>query len=376
MRIGLNLLFMLPGVVGGTETYASSLINALEKVDNESTYYVFVNRESASFALPSSRQFHRIVCRVRAARRPMRYSWEQLVLPAQVRKQRLDLLHSLGYVQPLRLRCKSVVTLHDLNYCNLGSSMPRTKRIALRYFVTRSAQVADHIITVSGFSKRQITDSLGIRPEKVTVTYNAVKKAPSNKASISEIGRRYGVVQPYILGLSSQSPHKNIEGLVRAFEAIKSRKNGGLKLVLAGHSPGNSGQLDRVIRAAGSCNDIILTGYVSEAVLAGLYSHAEVFVFPSTYEGFGIPVLEAFAHGTPVACSRVAALPEVAGNAAVYFDPLSTHEMASAVSEILSDGPLRQELIRRGSARVESFSWENTARKTLDIYKTILNDNT
>lgn len=250
--------------------------------------------------------------------------------------------------------------------------MSRTRREALRYFVTRSAMSADHIITVSEFSKRQIVELIGVAPKKVTVTYNAVKERPTTPTDLSELTQRYGVTQPYILGLSSPSPHKNIAGLVKAFGLLKRKGYGDLRLVLAGHRSVDGGELERVIHDSELRDDIIFTGYVPDGILAGLYKYAEVFAFPSTYEGFGIPILEAFSYGTPVVCSKVAAIPEVAGDAACYFNPLDPEDMASAISSVLADDALRERLASKGKSRVQLFSWEKTAEQTLAVYHQVL----
>ncbi len=374
MKIGLNLLFLLPNVVGGTESYAISLINALIRIDEQNDYFVFTNQESTNLSLPTSKRISRVPCQVYATNRASRYAWEQLILPRKVKSLQINLLHSLGYVQPLRLPCKSVVTIHDLNFYNIGHMMSKTKRIALQFFVTRSAKAADHIITVSEFSKKQIVEILGVPPEKVTVTYNAMKERPYHLVEFEELKSKYNIRQPYIFGLSSPSPHKNIANLVRGFALLKQRGANDLKLVLAGHLPKGSNDLTKALDDVNILvrEDIIFVGYVPDSVLPSLYSYAEAFVFPSLYEGFGIPILEAFSCGTPVVCSKMAAIPEVAGDASIYFDPHNIEEMADAILKVLIDGSLRNELIERGKSRLKLFSWEKTAEQTLAVYKKVL----
>ena len=375
MNIGINLLFLLPGVVGGTESYAISLINALTRIDEQSEYFVFTNQESTNLSLPTSKRISRVPCQVYATNRASRYAWEQLILPRKVKSLQIELLHSLGYVQPLRLPCKSVVTIHDLNFYNIGHMMSKTKRIALEFFVTRSAKAADHIITVSEFSKKQIVEILGVPPEKVTVTYNAVKERPMHVVEFEELKSKYNVRRPYIFGLSSPSPHKNIANLVRGFALLKQRKTNSLKLVLAGHLPKGSTDLTQALSNVNDRvrEDIIFTGYVPDFVLPSLYFYAEALVFPSIYEGFGIPILEAFSCNTPVVCSNMAAIPEVAGDAAIYFDPHNVEEMADAILKVLGDSSLKEKLIERGKSRLQLFSWEKTAEQTLAVYKKVLN---
>lgn len=373
MRIGVNWLFLLPGIVGGTETYAVSLLKALGQRDLENEYCIFLNKESAHLEMPSYRNFKRIVCPVRAKIRVARYIWEQTVLPFQARSHNLDLLHSLGYVQPLRLPCASIVTIHDLNFHNLANWMPCEKRMLLRFFVTRSAQRADHIITVSEFSKKQIVEILGIPEDKITVTYNAVRQRGHQAQPFEIVSAQYGLHRPYILALSSFSPHKNMAALIKAFAILRQRGFRDLQLVVAGHPPKDNRSLKMLLEDYYSLIDaVVFMGYVRDDVLPTLYAHAEAFVFPSLYEGFGIPVLEAFLYGAPVACSNAAALPEIAGDAACYFDPTNVEDMADVISRLLDNEALRKLLVKRGKERVTHFTWEETARKTLEVYKQVV----
>lgn len=372
MRIGLNLLYLLPGIVGGTESYAIGLLEALARVSDSSQYRLFINRETSLCGRFRESEWHLVTCPVPASVRAIRYAWEQFVLPLQTRKYRLELLHSLGYVQPTRLPCKSVVTIHDLNFYNLGHLMSPTKRAALRYFVTLSARSADHIITVSEFSKRQIVKIMGIPPQKVTVTYNAVGHRVHQALPFETVSQQYGLRGPYILALSSFSPHKNLASLIKAFAILREKCFRELRLVVAGHPPRDKRSLELFVRDHRLLDAVVFTGYVQDDVLPTLYAHAEAFVFPSLYEGFGIPVLEAFLYGAPVACSNAAALPEIAGDAACYFDPTNVEEMADVISRLLHDETLRKSLVKRGKERVAQFTWEETARKTLEVYRQVL----
>lgn len=371
MRIGLNLLFLLPGVVGGTETYAVSLIEALGRVDERNEYYVFLNREAASIPLPDPARFHRICCRVRATRRFMRYCWEQLILPVQAKRYGLDLLHSLGYVQPLHLPCPSIVTIHDLNFHNPALRFSPVKRWVLKSFVTGSTRASDHVITVSEFSKSQLVKVLGIPRDKVTVTHNAVKKKTTAVLPFTDLQQRCGIRRPYVLGLSSFSPHKNMAALVEAFVLVKEEGFAELQLVLAGHPPRDQERLQALIHRLELQDDVLFTGYLSDQVLYSLYTHAKLFVFPSLYEGFGIPLLEAFVYETPVAASCAGSLPEIAADAALYFDPLNVEEMAGTIMRLLQDEGLRDALVAKGREKVREFTWEKSARQTLEVYNRI-----
>jgi len=375
MRIGLNLLYLLPSVAGGGETYARGLLEAIVKISDPQRYWIFVNKETRMSGLFRNQNYKVVLCKVSARLREVRYAYEQLIFPHQIQKHKISLLHSLGNVSPLRLSCKSVVTIHDLNFYNLGSLMPRKRRAVLRYFVTRGARVADHIITVSEFSKRQIIELLGVPSEKITVIYNAPKKKPSHRTKFEAMQQSYAINKPYILALSSPSPHKNIGNLIRAFNYLKELKRceaKDLKLILVGHRPRDGGEVDRLVKNSPYRNDIVFTGYVPDEALATLYEHALIFVFPSIYEGFGIPVLEAFSYGTPVVCSRAAAIPEIAGDAAFYFNPLDPGDIAEAIFLLLCSEVLRRHLIEKGKERVSQFTWEETAKRTLEVYRKVL----
>jgi len=368
VKVGINLLFLLPGVVGGTETYATNLLQAVAKISDSFQYLVFINKEIRTSRLFHETSFQLVRCPIRASVRAMRYAWEQFVLPLQAKKCRLDLLHSLGYVQPLRLPCKSVVTIHDLNFHNLARWMPKRKRVVLRYFVTQSAKKADHIITVSEFSKRQIVEIVGVPEEKVTVTYNAPKQRVCQVQPFEIIAEQFGLRRPYILALSSSSPHKNMVSLLKAFAILRRKGFSDLRLVIAGHPPKDKQSLGPLLEDHNLRDAVVFTGYVPDEALPSLYAHAEAFVFPSVYEGFGIPVLEAFLYGAPVVCSNAAALPEIAGDAACYFDPMAVEEITATISCLLQDEALRRSLVKKGKARLAQFTWEETARKTLEVY--------
>ena len=360
MRIALNLLFLLPGIVGGTETYAAGLLSGLAAIDWDDEYVVFVNRESAAWPLPSAPNFVRVICPVRAARRVRRYFFEQIHLPRLLQQQRMDLVHSLGYVAPLFPPCASVVTVPDLNYRAFGDRMPIVKRKALAFFVEQSARHANHVITISEFARWQILSVLGLSPSKVTTTLLATSSTKVDLVDLAIILKRYGIDKPYVIAFSSSGPNKNIPRLVQAF--AQARRDYGLphQLVLVGHKP-----QDGFNNESGA---VVLTGYVDESSKQTLLAGAEVLVFPSIYEGFGLPVLEAQQASVPVACSTAASLPEVAGKGAVFFDPHSTEAIAQTIARCLLDDKLRTELRLRGQENLKRYSWEKTATETLLVY--------
>ena len=367
MKIAINLLYLIPDHVGGTQTYAISLIQALAKVDTENEYILFVNRESANLEIVDAPNFRRVICPVLARRREMRYAYEQLILPKLLDRHQINLVHSLGYVCPLNVSCANIVTIHDLNYHALRDSMTPGKRLLLGWFVRQSARRADHILTVSEFSRGQIIQFLGIDPASVTVTHLGPRALSEGKnEDWQEVSARYRIAGPYVMAFSGLSPHKNIQRLLQAYAKVCT----GLPhtLVLVGHLP-EGGAVRAEMSRLGISNRVIVTGYVPDSHVMLLIKHADVFVFPSLYEGFGLPVLDAQQAGVVVACSAAACLPEVAGKAAVLFDPLSIEEMTAAIRTCILDQPLRSRLMELGFQNVQQFSWEQTALQTRSIYQ-------
>lgn len=370
MRIGINLLYLLPGIVGGTETYAVSLIKALASIDRENEYFVFLNHESANLELVDQPRFHRVICPFHATHRLVRYAWEQLILRWQLRHYRIDIVHSMGYVGPLHSSCPRVVTIHDLNYVALGDVIPPIKKYGLRFFATQSAHRSTHVITDSYFSKAQITNILKVSPDKVTTIHAGPGQVPAADSIIpwSSLQDRYKLPENYVVAFGGGSVHKNISRLIEAFELACQ----GLShhLVLIGHLPPG---LDLAKEAPGTdlYGRVHALGYIPATHIAPILSHADLFVLPSLYEGFGFPVLEAQSVGAPVACSKAGSLPEVAGEGAVFFDPLSVDHMAEVIRDCLRDKALRASLRNLGRQNVERFSWNKTARETLAVYKCV-----
>jgi glycosyltransferase involved in cell wall biosynthesis len=328
VRIGLNLLYLIPGVVGGTETYARGLIEGFEELDSETEFVVFVNRSASDWPVPCGPRFKKIVCPVTGSGRAGRYLHEQFVLPTVMRRHGVELVHSLGYVAPAFPGCASVVTIPDVHFLIYGNRGSLVRRAVLGAFVRVSAARADRVIAISEFSKRETRIDCG-----------------------------------YAVAFSSVAPNKNIPRLIRAFELARSQ---GLKqdLVIVGHLP-------PALNAA-PIDGIRLTGYLDELSLLTTLRDADFLVFPSIYEGFGLPVLEAMASGVPVLSSNRGSLPEAGGGAALYFDPESTEELAAGLVKIGGDSDLRIRLRDLGLEQARSFSWEKTARETLAVYRSTL----
>lgn len=375
MRIGLNLLFLIPGEVGGTETYTTSIIKALGVIDNVNEYFLLINWESKCLKLTDCSNFQRVICPIRAQSRLMRFFWEQCVLPWQARRLRLDIVHSLGYISPLFLPCKAVVTIHDLNFLDIPEAFTRFTQGVQQFFVTHSANRADSIIAVSGFVCDQIVTHLKVSREKVIVVHEAPKQrsvADPDESLWCKVRHQYSIHQPYILALSSLSPHKNMPRLLEAFARVQTELGDNCHLVVAGHLPSKGVSLPSLAEELGLNKSVTFTSYLPDEHMSLLLSHAALFVFPSMYEGFGLPLLEAMAAGTPVACSSKGSLSEIAGDAAAFFDPTNIQEMADVLCSLMRDETRRHTLRERGRKNLGHFSWELAARKTLAVYNLLM----
>ncbi len=368
MIIGLNLLYLLPGIVGGTETYAAGLIHGLSRTGGAAQFVVYLNLESANWPLPEDPRFRRVVCPVHAISRMARYRYEQCRLPSRARSDGVDLLHSLGYVAPLRLGCPSVVTVHDVHHLAHGRLREWPRRVVLAQLVRRSVRRASAVIAVSRFTRDAVARAYDVPPESIDV----VSEAPNPRLNDRSQGPSAALAGledrgPYLLAFAGVTSNKNLGRLLQAFARAKSRYGISQLLIVVGRLPSPPRPQDTP--------GVVFTGYLNETELAGVLARADALVFPSLYEGFGLPVLEAMAAGVPVICSHATAIPEVAGDAAIYFDPRDVEEMALKIALVSRDEALRQDLAVRGRARSAAFSWESAARDTLAIYRRVLEPN-
>ncbi|MDX1948205.1 MAG: glycosyltransferase family 1 protein [Pirellulaceae bacterium] len=302
----------------------------------------------------------------RSAAKGMRgHLWEQAVLPCRLRR---GLLWSPSATGPLAVRSQ-VVTIHDCAFFDRPEGFTQTFAAWYRCLVPRLARQARRILTVSEFSRQRICEVCRVPAERVVVIPNGVESGWTRATSeqIAAARERLNLPRPFVLCAGSLEPRKNLRRLLAAWRALGPAKEG-LELVLAGAE-------GHVFQRAGLGDlpgDVRLVGYVSDADLRALFSAAEAFVFPSLYEGFGLPVLEALACGTPVVCSRGTSLPEVAGDAAVYVDPENVESIAAGIAQLLENRALRDDLSRRGPARATPFTWDAAAAQTWEALRTAL----
>ncbi len=370
MKIGINALYLIPGRVGGSEIYLRRLISALAKIDRENSYVVFTNRENrGTFDLGENFLEHH--CPVRGLIRPHRIAWEQLVLPWRIRQHRIDVLHSPGFVAPLFCPCHSVITVLDLIYLEFPETFPFLARQWMRFLVRHSARRARAVIALTRYSQEEILWGLDVPFWKARAIYlggGEDRPGPAAPGEEEEILARYGITPPYLLTVAASHPHKNLVRLLEAYYRLAEKDRYQLGIVGVRHNRYGA-RLLRTVERLDLSSRVIFTGWVPERDKEIIYARAAMTVFPSLLEGFGLPVLESMRYGVPVACSDLPSLAEVAGEAASLFDPYSSESIVSAIRSCLFDRSLRETLVRKGRAHAARFTWEETARRTLEVYR-------
>jgi glycosyltransferase involved in cell wall biosynthesis len=296
---------------------------------------------------------------------------EQIELPRILSRHKVDLLHSPHFLLPLLRPCPAVATIHDVIYLACPQDLPsRAGRLYYRAMMNACARIATRIITDSEHSRSEIVRYLHADPEKIDVICPGVDTSfqrVTDAVQLAAVRSRFGIDREFILCVGIYKPRKNHAGLLRAFQRCLA--NGiQAQLVIAGPMAEGEAALRRLAAELGVAERVVFTGFVDDADLCALYSAARVCVAPSLYEGFGFTVLEAMACGAPVVCSRATSLPEVAGKAALYFEPHDPEEMASQLVHVFSDDALRASLIQEGRQNQQRFSWAETARLTLAVY--------
>ena len=355
--------------LAGNETYAVNLIEALAEIDRSNRYTLYVTKQSAVDRFTNrwpNFQVKRTLPHTPLVRIP-------LTLSIELRKNRIDVLH-VQYTAPPRMPCPLVATIHDLSFEHLPETFKRRSRAQLRLTVRRTAKKAAQILTLSDFSRRDIIETYDVDPESVYVTPPAAPSqfAPvTNETELRRIRRTYGIQRDYILALGSIQPRKNLVRLINAYESLCRNEPAAPwpQLVLAGKRGWLEAETIGAAKVAQARQNILLIGYVPDADLPALYSGATCFAYPSYFEGFGLPILEAMKCGTPVIAGNRTSLPEVAGDAAILVDPFDESAMASAFARLLKNPDYRAELRVKGLERAAAFSWRNTALLTLQAYE-------
>lgn len=366
-HIGLNahLLSLAHTYRGaGINWYIHNLLLNLALVDQENQYTVFLNDRRFP---PNSGLILR-PSRLPTAQPLVRIGWEQLIQPFVLWQEKIDLLHSMAFVTPLVSPCPSVVTVYDLSFVIFPQSFKYSRRFYLALFTRLSARKARRIITISESTKRDTVRLLGVSSEKVDVVYCGVDKTfhPLPDREIASFRQKRGLPERIILFVGTIEPRKNVARLIEAYSHLRDER---VKLVIGGAKGWLYEEVFARVEELGLTGDVLFPGYIPPDELPLWYNAAELFVYPSLYEGFGLPPLEAMACGTPVITSNVSSLPEVIGEAGLTVDPIDSESLAEAMSRVLGDEALRQSMRERGLARANRFSWAKAARETVEVYR-------
>ena len=357
--------------LGGNESYAVNLIEALAQIDRINNYTVYVTTDAGRDRF--DRRWSNFNVRSTLPHTPLIRI--PLTLSAELRKNPVDVLH-VQFTAPPFCPCPTVVSIHDLSFEHLPQTFKRRSRTQLRLTVRHSARRAARILSLSEHTRRDIISTYGIAPERVSAIPIA---APSHFARVeddSELQRvrhNYGIHGDYILSVGSIQPRKNLVRLVKAYASLRDANSGDKlpKLVLVGKCAWLYDETLRSLDETGVRESVVLTGYVPEKDLPALYSSALCFIYPSYFEGFGLPPLEAMKCGAPVIVGNKTSLPEVVGDAAIAVDPFDVDAIAGAIKHVIEDPALRNELSFKGQQRASAFDWRETARRTLAVYEEV-----
>ena len=359
----------------GTGFYIINLINGLLKLnDDNNQYYIFIDEDLAAQYFDFNRNKNFYILDKKFKNRIQRVLWQFFFLSFELRKKNIKVLHSPNYITPLiKLGFKIIVTVHDLTFFIFPEKFTIIKRLFFKFFVPWFIKKADKIIAVSNNTKKDILRYFKIREEKIAVTFESIPEyyrrdiLPGN-----EMLEKYGISRKYFLFVGMIEPRKNILTILKAYKKIENDLEA--DLVIVGKKGWYFKEIEEYfesLKKEGLKNNIIFTGYVSEPELKYFYKNALIFIYPSIYEGFGLPPLQSMACGVPVITSNTSSLPEVVGDAAIKVDPSDIDGLAETIKKLYFDPSKRNEMVEKGILQAKKFSLEKFALKTLEAYKAL-----
>lgn len=373
-RLGLNAVFLQPRM-GGVETYVRRLVPELLAAGPGLEIRVFVNSSGRDLLAREDWDSRvRLVTHPALGIRITRALGEAALLGRLARHEGLDLLHSVAFTGPLSVSSAHVLTIPDVIWAQVPGAVDRVTERVWRTLVPRVARGADRILTYSESSRLDISTQLGIDPRRIDAVPLGPGLARVEPTPETELRNRLGLgTARIVLAVSALRPHKNLRMLVEAMVKVRA-SHPEVLLVIPGTLTPHGQDLLTAAAQLGIGDAVVLPGWTDDADLEGLYAAAACFAFPSRHEGFGLPVLEAMRRGVPVACASASSLPEVAGDAALYFHPHRPDEIADAVKRILADPDLASELVLAGQERSALFTWRRTAEETIETYERAMSD--
>lgn len=370
MRVGLDLLYLVPGETGGRETYARELVPAMQELAPALELIAFVNRDAGSrFVAELGEGIDAVVVPISARNRAQWALGELGMVSMAARRTRVELLHSMANFAPTWGPFRRVVTIHDLQYMAVPELLSWPVRLTTHGMVSVAARRADRILAVSNAGGDEIVAGLGIPRERVDVVPNGVR-TPLSAPATAGVRERYRLGERrVVLSVATNLPHKNLPVLLDALALIDPEERP--LLILAGHGTQEQSLWTRAL-ATGVADDVRPLGGLSTDELDSVYAIADCLVLPTLHEGFGLPAIEAMARSIPVICSDIPALHEVAGSAALYFDPRAPEQIAARIAEVIANTTLADRLRAQGRKRAAEFSWEAAAQGTLESYRRAL----
>jgi glycosyltransferase involved in cell wall biosynthesis len=365
--IGLNLVFLVPGETGGMEVYARELVSAMRELPASPRLTAFLSREGAAARLDWLDGIESQTVGVNARNR---FEWvrgEQQLLPGMARRAGVELVHSLASTAPLRGRFRRITTVHDLIYLVHPEAHFGVLARGMRIVVGSAVRRSHRLIAVSQSTGHDLETRLNVPPAKIDVVPNGVSAPPRVSVDAAALRRKHELGESKVLlAASAKRPHKNLPRLLEALASMAPERRP--VLLLPGYPTEHEDELRAQAARLGIERDTRFLGWIDGDELEGLYAISDGFVMPSLYEGFGLPVLEAMARGVPVACSDRSSLPEVAGDAALLFDPEDVSAIAGAIEQLLYDTATAERLRAAGPIRAREFSWKHTAEQTVAAY--------
>jgi len=353
---------------GGDETYIRNVIRGLATVDPTGDYTLYLARPLPNLNIPGTEHMSRVVVPHKLFRRT------PISIPLRAARDHIDVIHA-QYAGPPFATVPFVVSIHDISYERYPQWFTRADLLHMRAFVSWTSRRAAAVLTLSEYSKSDIVRRYCVPPERVVVVPCAAdpvfRPLPYDAERLMKVRKRYGTEERFILCVGNLQPRKNLVTLIRAYVRLRQAGATRHKLVLVGRKGWLYDDIFAAARDSGYADELVFTDYVPDEDLTALYNTADLFVYPSLFEGFGIPPLEAMACGTPVITSNTSALPEVVGDAAIMVDPLDVDALARAMQNVLDDSELSARLSESGLRRASMFSWEDSARTILGVYRRV-----
>lgn len=370
MKIAINTLSLAKTKVGMGK-YIAELVNSIPVSDQGNFYFIYLSEENKKYFNLSQGNIQQILVRRIWTNGLLRIFWEQLILPFSLCWNKINTYHAPGFVLPLfrvNKNTKFVVTIADMTFFSHPEHHIYWKQKYFKCMIPMSIKQADHILAISENTKKDILEMIPVNKNKIVVTYLGYDAffSKQNKTKISAVLQKWWINFPYILFVGMLEPRKNIPSLIKAFAAIKEKRDH--KLVIVGKKGWLYGEIFALVQKLKIEEQVIFTGYVPDEDLPALYSAATCFVYPSFYEGFGIPIIEAMACGCPVITSNNSSMKEIAGDAAIVVDPYNVKEIQNAIELLITDKVIRRKMEKQGVMQAKKFSWEKMISKTKEVY--------